>query len=46
MNAGVPASLSGHGNKLKKDIAQLTRLVAALQPVRRESSVAARPQAA
>ena len=46
VNAGVPASLSGHGNKLKKDIAQLTRLVAALQPVRRESSVAARPQAA
>jgi len=30
VNAGVPASLSGHGNKLKKDIAQLTRLVAAL----------------
>jgi pilus assembly protein CpaE len=46
VNTGVPVSLGGHGRRLSKDIAQLTSLIAALQPMSRQSSAAARPQAA
>lgn len=46
VNTGVPVSLSGHRSKLSKDVTQLTNLIAALQPTPRESSAAARPQAA
>jgi MinD-like ATPase involved in chromosome partitioning or flagellar assembly len=46
VNTGVPVSLSGHRSKLSKDVTQLTSLIAALQPTPRESSAAARPQAA
>jgi Flp pilus assembly CpaE family ATPase len=46
VNAGIPVGLSGRRSRLSKDVAQLTSLISALQPVPRESPVGARPQAA
>jgi len=46
VNTGIPVGLSGRAGRLSKDVAQLTKLISALQPIARESSVGARPQAA
>src|SRR5262249_9516030 len=45
-NARLPPGRNSPGSRLSKDIAQLTTLIAALQPALRESSVGTRPQAA